>query len=65
MSITEAITHFRLSVTEFHQVDESYSSTPFYELTNAFGGVAWCVRRNKRQDPFFDENMQTLQRILA
>jgi hypothetical protein len=37
---------------------------PFYELTNAFGGVAWCVKRSKPDDPFFHENMQRLRELI-
>jgi Ser/Thr protein kinase RdoA (MazF antagonist) len=38
---------------------------PFYTLHNAFGGIAWCVRRSRIDDPFFDENMEQLKRSLA
>jgi aminoglycoside phosphotransferase (APT) family kinase protein len=37
---------------------------PFYELQNAFGGVAWCVKRSKPDDPFFYENMQRLKELI-
>lgn len=40
------------------------STLPFYELRNAFGGIAWCVKRSKTEDPFFDENMKKLKQIL-
>jgi Ser/Thr protein kinase RdoA (MazF antagonist) len=32
-----------------------------YRLHNAFGGIAWCVRRSSVDDPFFAENLQVLQ----
>lgn len=38
---------------------------PFYTLYNAFGGVAWCVRRDKPDDPFFDENLRRLKQFLS
>jgi Ser/Thr protein kinase RdoA (MazF antagonist) len=37
----------------------------FYELYNAFGGVAWCVRRNKLTDPFLSYNLEKLKQLLA
>jgi Ser/Thr protein kinase RdoA (MazF antagonist) len=40
------------------------STLPFYELTNAFGGIAWCVKRSKTKDPFFNENLRKLRQIL-
>jgi Ser/Thr protein kinase RdoA (MazF antagonist) len=38
---------------------------PFYTLHNAFGGVAWCVKRSRVDDPFFDANMEQLERLLS
>jgi aminoglycoside phosphotransferase len=38
---------------------------PFYTLHNAFGGIAWCVRRTRVDEPFFQENMQQLKRSLS
>ena len=40
------------------------STLPFYDLTNAFRGIAWCVKRSKTDDPFFYENMKKLRQIL-
>ena len=40
------------------------NTMPFYELSNAFGGIAWCVKRSKIDDPFFAENMKMLKQIL-
>lgn len=37
---------------------------PLYTLHNAYGGIAWCVRRSKLDDPFFDENLRRLMKIL-
>lgn len=31
-------------------------SLPLYLLFNGIGGLAWCIRRNKLNDPFYDEN---------
>ena len=41
------------------------STLPLYALHNAFGGIAWCVRRSSTEDPFFRENMERLERILS
>lgn len=41
------------------------STLPFYMLYNAFGGVAWCVKRDKLDDPFFDENLKRLNQSLS
>jgi Ser/Thr protein kinase RdoA (MazF antagonist) len=38
---------------------------PLYELGNAFGGIAWCVRRGKQRDPFFDRNLSRLKELVA
>ena len=38
---------------------------PFYQLHNAFGGIAWCVRRTNQDDPFFAENLATLRGLVA
>jgi aminoglycoside phosphotransferase (APT) family kinase protein len=37
---------------------------PLYALYNAYGGIAWCVKRSKLDDPFFDENLTRLRDIL-
>jgi Ser/Thr protein kinase RdoA (MazF antagonist) len=37
---------------------------PLYALHNAYGGIAWCVKRSKLDDPFFDENLTRLRDIL-
>ncbi len=37
---------------------------PFYLFYNAFGGVAWCVRRGNLDDPFFTENVEQLKSVL-
>lgn len=39
-------------------------SLPFYTLYNAFGGIAWCVKRSKLDDPFFEENLLRLREII-
>lgn len=38
---------------------------PFYQLHNALGGVAWCVRRTDNRDPFFHENMAVIRALTA
>jgi len=32
------------------------ASLPLYEFFFGFGGLAWCIRRNKMDDPFYNEN---------
>jgi hypothetical protein len=46
------------------QIPDFENTMPFYELSNAFGGIAWCVKRSKIEDPFFAENMKMLEQIL-
>jgi Ser/Thr protein kinase RdoA (MazF antagonist) len=46
-------------------VPELDRALPFYTLHNAFGGIAWCVRRSSIDDPFFDENMAQLLQSLS
>lgn len=38
---------------------------PFYQLHNAFGGIAWCARRTNQDDPFFAENLTVLRSLTA
>jgi len=40
-------------------------SLAFYTLHNAFGGIAWCVKRSRVDDPFFWENMEQLKQLLS
>ena len=40
-------------------------SLAFYTLHNAFGGIAWCVKRSRVDDPFFWVNMEQLKRSLS
>jgi len=37
---------------------------PLYRLFNGIGGLAWCVRRDKLDDPFYDENYLQVVEIL-
>jgi Ser/Thr protein kinase RdoA (MazF antagonist) len=46
-------------------VPDVEGTLPYYELRNAFGGIAWCVRRTGTEDPFFAENLRALRRLLA
>lgn len=41
------------------------TTLPFYSLHNAFGGVAWCVKRSRIEDPFFTENLNRLEQLLS
>lgn len=38
---------------------------PFYTLHLAFGGVGWCVRRGKLDDPFMQRNLEALRQVLS
>lgn len=38
---------------------------PYYTLHLAFGGVGWCVRRGKVDDPFMQHNLTTLSNCLS
>ena len=40
------------------------STLPFYELSNALGGIAWCIKRSKIDDPFFFMNLQKLKQLI-
>lgn len=40
-------------------------SLAFYQLHNAVGGLAWCIRRTDTRDPFYDENMTVVNAVLA
>jgi hypothetical protein len=40
------------------------ATLPFYELYNAFGGVAWCVRRGQTGDPFLHRNWKKLEQVV-
>jgi Ser/Thr protein kinase RdoA (MazF antagonist) len=56
---------FLLGYASIRALPDVERTLPFYELRNAFGGIAWCVRRSGIDDPFFAENMRALQRLLA
>ena len=36
-----------------------------YQLHNAVGGLAWCVRRTDTRDPFYAENLAVVERVVA
>lgn len=38
---------------------------PIYTIYNAIGGIVWCVRRDKLDDNFFNENLKVLTERLA
>jgi aminoglycoside phosphotransferase len=58
----QAFLHGYGSVRELPDLERTL---PFYTLHNAFGGIAWCVRRSRIDDPFFVENMKQLERSLS
>lgn len=39
-------------------------SLAFYQLHNAVGGLAWCIRRTDTHDPFYEENITVVYDIL-
>lgn len=49
------------SVREVPNIDKHL---PIYSFFNAIGGIAWCVRRDKIEDGFFDENLRTIKECL-
>lgn len=44
-------------------VPEIERTLPLYQLHNALGGVAWCVRRTNTDDPFFHENITVIRHM--
>jgi Ser/Thr protein kinase RdoA (MazF antagonist) len=38
---------------------------PFYLFMNAYGGVAWCVMRNRLDDHYLPENLEALESLLS
>lgn len=46
------------------KLPELETELPIYRFYHAVGGIAWCIRRGRVQDTFFDENMSILQSIL-
>jgi Ser/Thr protein kinase RdoA (MazF antagonist) len=57
-------TPFLRGYTSNRPLPDIESTLPFYELGNAFGGIAWCVKRSKTDDPFFYKNLKKLKQIL-
>lgn len=55
---------FREGYQSIRPVPELERTLPFYTLHLAFGGVGWCVRRGKMQDPFMQHNLATLARLI-
>jgi len=50
------------STRELPKLDEVL---PIYSFYHAVGGITWCVRREKLDDPFFQENLSALESILS
>jgi len=48
----------------YFQIPDIESTVPIIELTNAFGGIARCIKRSKTEEPFFYVIMKKLRRIL-
>ncbi|MCH4888108.1 aminoglycoside phosphotransferase family protein [Acidaminobacter sp. JC074] len=40
------------------------NALPLYEFFFGFGGLAWCIRRKKLDDPFYDENLKQVTQYL-
>lgn len=57
----EAKEDFLKGYASVRNVPDIEKTLPFYLFYNAFGGVAWCVRRGNLDDPFFTENMNQLK----
>lgn len=47
------------------EIPDIENHLPIYEFFNAVGGIAWCVRRDKLQDNFYDENLKVIKACLA
>lgn len=47
------------------QLPSLEKSLPLYRLFNGIGGLAWCVRRNKLDDPFYEENYNQVLDIIG
>jgi len=46
-------------------VPEIDRTLPLYQLHNALGGIAWCVRRTDTNDPFYRENLSVIEHMVA
>ncbi len=55
--------HFLHGYASVRPLPNIEATLPFYELYNAFGGIAWCSRRAKLDDPFFYFNLDMLKRL--
>jgi len=56
---------FLAGYAEIRPVPDFERTLTVYQLHNALGGVAWCVRRTDTSDPFFHENMAVIKRLTA
>jgi Ser/Thr protein kinase RdoA (MazF antagonist) len=61
---TETRAPFLAGYQSIRDLPDIERTLPLYALHNAYGGIAWCVRRAKLDDPFFDENLRRLMKIL-
>jgi len=50
------------SIREIPNLDEVL---PIYSFYHAIGGLAWCVRREKYEGSFFEENLEVLESLLT
>lgn len=46
--------------TSIRPLPEFDKTLDFYLFFNGFGGLAWCARRNKLDDPFYEENYEQI-----
>ena len=56
---------FLAGYAEIRPVPSFERTLTLYQLHNALGGVAWCVRRTNTSDPFFHENMAVIEQLTA
>jgi len=61
---TETKEEFLKGYASVRKVPYIEKTLPFYLFYNAFGGVAWCVRRGNLDNSFFTENVEQLKYML-
>jgi Ser/Thr protein kinase RdoA (MazF antagonist) len=57
--------HFLAGYQSVRSLPELARTMPYYTLHLAFGGVGWCVRRGKMDDPFMQQNLATLTQLIG
>jgi len=54
---------FLAGYAEIRPVPDFERTLTLYQLHNALGGIAWCVRRTHTSDPFFRENLAVIKQL--